>query len=257
MYLAILLFLIVTFIAIPIIRQKYSEHKELKKEAEARGLKTIPKKKKISDRNGTQQDLSEFISRLVTFARRNKVRTIIPATFTYNGEVARISAILIGHGRVLGIFCMGYGGSIEPDLNRDEWRQELNGQVKYFKNPLKITAGMDTLVKTAMTDEGLDVPFKTVCVFTTPNVDISPVIQDIYTDDAFFYYLNSSNWVREGDLDMSVVYDTILRFVPMDEIKQAQKEREQQIKEQQQQAKAGEKEAKKEARQAKKEDDGG
>ncbi len=254
MYLAILALLIVIFIVYPIVRTKYREHRELKKEAEEKGLKVIPKKKKISSRNGTQQDLSEFISRLISFARKNRLRTIIPATFCYNDEVLRISAIIVGHGRALGIFCLGYGGSVEPDLNRDEWKQKLNGEIKYFKNPLKITEGMDDVVREALRSKGKDVPYRTVCVFTTPDVDVDPVIQDVYTVEGFFYYLETADWVNRGDLDMADAADTLLSFVPMDKIKEAQKDHEKEIKQEQEQARVNEKEAKIEARKAKREE---
>ncbi len=182
-------------------------------------------------RNGTQNDVAIFLKRLIDFARKSKVRVVTPAAIRFDGKVANIPAIIVGHGRVLGICCLGFGGTIRPSEGAGEWRQELNGKVQKFTDPLGMCEELSGFVESAMEKCEVPISMKTVVVFTTPDVVIDPLPQDVFTVDGFFYYLENADWVKTGTLDMEKIADTLTSLVPADEMKAAVNEKEKKARE--------------------------
>ena len=76
-----------------------------------------------------------LISRLLTYARRNRFYTIVPGTLTIGEQTASLAAVVVTRGCVLGVNCYGFGGSIEGKSGSADWVQTLNGERKSFPSP--------------------------------------------------------------------------------------------------------------------------
>ena len=72
-----------------------------------------PKEKKQT--NSNRNDMLDLISRLVTYARRNHFRMIVPGTLFCDGEMAVLTALIVTRCGVVGINCFGFGGRVVAD----------------------------------------------------------------------------------------------------------------------------------------------
>ena len=91
--------------------------------------------KKGREKNSTKNDIMVLISRLLTYARRNRFYTIVPGTLTIGEQTASLAAVVVTRGCVLGVNCYGFGGSIEGKSGSADWVQTLNGERKSFPSP--------------------------------------------------------------------------------------------------------------------------
>ncbi len=176
-------------------------------------------KKQPGTRNGTQKDVVAFIRRLMRFVKKKNIKSVIPGMIRYKNAVANISAILIGPGEVFGIVCEGYGGKVTPDAEAQNWRQELNGEVREFPNPLRTCENLEAILTSTLAEKDIRAKCRVVPVFTTPDVILTPLLQGVYTAESLFYILDDAVWVSEGSLDMDKIEETLNAMVPMDELK--------------------------------------
>ncbi len=141
-------------------------------------------------RNGTRSELTAFISQLLRFSQKNGLRLIAPGTVAHNGQTARLTALLVAPHGVIGVYCLGFGGTITPALLPDPWKQHINGNDRTFDNPVKICQEQHDLVAAAMETAGIRTDLTIIAVFTNPQADLPSAPAGIYTRDRFFAYLD-------------------------------------------------------------------
>ena len=153
------------------------------------------------EKNSTKNDIMVLISRLLTYARRNRFYTIVPGTLTIGERTAGLAAIVVTRGCVLGVNCYGFGGSIEGKSGSSDWVQTLNGERKILVDVL--------------TDAGCpEVDAQVVGVFTEPKVRFTKVAgKGCYTMDTFRDYLASDTCMRTKDLDPSEIGKKLEAYV--------------------------------------------
>ncbi len=222
-YLEVFAIVLLVILVLVFVRYRRYQMKEKKKAASVADGTA----KKPAERNGNDDDIAIFADRLMRFAKREKIRLIMPGIISCNGTVTQLSAILVGHGGILGVYCIGYGGTITipSDVNAENWQQEINGRTRNIRNPLRNCRKLNGEVEAAMAALAMPVHMRTVPVFTTPKVSLHPVPQNVFTTDSFFYYLDNADWVGEGSLNMDAIADDLQAMVPMDELKAAEKAR--------------------------------
>ncbi|MBR2257851.1 MAG: hypothetical protein IJ899_11100 [Blautia sp.] len=132
------------------------------------------KEKKVPKvRNGSRQDLIQFLSLLTTFARKRRFPLMLPGTVAYEGETATLSAIMVTRAMVIGFNCFGYGGTVTAGDNDEDWVQ-LRGEEKVtVESPTVKNAKQKELVEKILAAEGRkDIPVEIFGVFTNPDVTL-------------------------------------------------------------------------------------
>ncbi|MCD8369041.1 MAG: hypothetical protein LUC94_01685 [Clostridiales bacterium] len=184
-----------------------------------------PVKKQRPATNSTKNDITIFASRLVRFASRNGMRTVLPGMIAFNGETARTMALLVAPGGVVGVYCLGFGGTITPKKGAAEWTQHINGETKTIPNPVRVCQEQYRLIRAAMDSLNLAGNLRVVAVFTNTKVELSSIPPDVYTVSSFLEYLSNAQMLREGTLDVKGTADALATLVPMDQLREAAKPR--------------------------------
>ena len=122
-------------------------------------------------KNGGANELTELLSLLLAFVRRQKLMLVYPGTVSHEGKLSTLLAFVVTRAEVVGINCFGYSGTVrEKD---GAWTQELNGALKEIESPSALSAAQKKLVSSAMKKNGLNgIPFRVVSVFTNRNVTL-------------------------------------------------------------------------------------
>ena len=172
--------------------------------------------------NGTKGELLSFISQLITFARKNGMQVVAPGTVTYNGNTARLSALLVTPGGVTGIYCLGFGGTITGTREPHSWRQHINGEDKTFPNPLTACQEQKKILQGAMDNAGIRAEADVVTVFTNPRATLCQIPSSrIHSQPDFMKYLKETSALRNGSLD---VKETARQLAGLADVKGRQEE---------------------------------
>jgi len=133
----------------------------------------------------------EFVSSLVTFARRNKVMVVYPGTVRYGGKTASLVAFVVTKSQIIGINCFGYSGSIL--LEDGKWIQEMNGVRTRIEDPVSLSRAQRAIAVPMLKDAGLSsIPFRVVSVFTSRSVSLCNIPEpEIYTSKSLLEELKS------------------------------------------------------------------
>ena len=171
--------------------------------------------KKGREKNSTKNDIMVLISRLLTYARRNRFYTIVPGTLTTGNRTAALAAIVVTRGCVLGVNCYGFGGSIEGKSGSTDWVQMLNGERKSFPSPTVKNEEQRKILLDVLADAGCpDVDAQVIGVFTEPNVRFTKVAgKGCYTMDTFRDFLSSDACMRSKDLDPTEIGKKLETYV--------------------------------------------
>ena len=171
--------------------------------------------------NGTRGELTAFISRLLRFANKNGMSLVVPGSIRHNGQTATLTALVIAPGRIIGIQCLGFGGSITTGAGNAPWNQHINGQDRTLDNPLVSGQKQQRLLQSAATKAGIPCPCDVVTVFTNGRVSFPKGLPpQVYTQDQFFTYLSENRALKNGSLDTRAVS---LTFAEMAGIKKKKK----------------------------------
>ena len=156
-----------------------------------------------------------LISRLLTYARRNRFYTIVPGTLTIGEQTASLAAVVVTRGCVLGVNCYGFGGSIEGKSGSADWVQTLNGERKSFPSPTVKNEEQRKILADVLVDAGYpEVDAQVVGVFTEPKVRFTKVAgKGCYTMDMFRDFLASDMCMRSKDLDPSEIGKKLEAYV--------------------------------------------
>ena len=171
--------------------------------------------KKGREKNSTKNDIMVLISRLLTYARRNRFYTIVPGTLTIGERTASLAAVVVTRGCVLGVNCYGFGGSIEGKSESSDWVQTLNGERKSFPSPTVKNEEQRKILADVLVDAGYpEVDAQVVGVFTEPKVRFTKVAgKGCYTMDMFRDFLASDTCMRSKDLDPSEIGKKLEAYV--------------------------------------------
>ena len=126
--------------------------------------------------NGRKNELTQLVSTLLIFVRRNKISMVYPGTVVKGQEQSTILCFVVTGACVYGINCFGYSGSIR-ELSGKFWKQHMNGQDNQIENPRELSRRQYRLVREAMDRAGMkDVPLEVESVFT--NRDVTLLLQN-------------------------------------------------------------------------------
>ena len=174
------------------------------KEPEAEKITKAPRKPLV--RNGTKNELTAFVAQLLRFTSKNGMRLVAPGTISHDGKTARLTALVVAPGGIIGVYCLGFGGTIAPG-NRMEpagvsvsrlracsgvsasWRQHINGEDKTFDNPIKACQEQKELIRSAMECAGITASLEIVTVFTNPQAVLESTPAFVFHPKSFFQYL--------------------------------------------------------------------
>ena len=84
--------------------------------------------------NGRKNELTQLVSTLLIFVRRNKISMVYPGTVVKGQEQSTILCFVVTGACVYGINCFGYSGSIR-EVSGKFWKQHMNGQDLQIENP--------------------------------------------------------------------------------------------------------------------------
>jgi hypothetical protein len=225
MNLTIILIMIAVLIVLPIIFARMSGRNPMEmffgsrvNDTSFAGEKTENEKKaapKGREKNSTKNDIMVLISRVLTYARRNRFYAIVPGTVTIGDRTASLAAIVVTRGCVLGVNRYGFGGSIEGKSGSSDWVQTLNGERKSFPSPTVKNEEQRKILADVLTDAGCpEVDAQVVGVFTEPKVRFTKVSgKGCYTMDMFRDFLASDTCMRSKDLDPSEIGKKLEAYV--------------------------------------------
>lgn len=232
-------FLFVAFLAfamillIPILQKRTGKDitrmlfgiRSLKDSADEKPVKT---KREPHVRNGTKNELTAFVAQLLRFTSKNGMRLVAPGTVSHQGKTARLTALVVAPGGIVGVYCLGFGGTITPG-NRKEpagksasWRQHINGEDKSFDNPLKACQEQQELIRSAMEQAGITTGLNVVTVFTNPQATLESTPALVYTPKNFLRFLKENEELKTGNLD---IHQTALTLAELAGIKKDDKEK--------------------------------
>ena len=146
------------------------------------------------------------------------MRLVAPGTITHEGKTARLTALVVAPGGVVGVYCLGFGGTIAPG-NRKEpagktlpWRQHINGENKTFDNPLKACQEQQELIRSAMEQAGIHTDLHVVTVFTNPHAALESSPAFVYNPKSFLQYLKEEEDLKTGSLE---IHQTALKLAEL------------------------------------------
>ncbi len=169
-------------------------------------------------RNGTKNELTIFVASLLRFTSKNGMRLVAPGTVSHSGKTARLTALVVAPGGIVGVYCLGFGGTIAPGDRKAPagktapWRQHINGEDKTFDNPVKACEEQKELIKTAMEQAGIVAPLRVVTVFTNAQATLQSTPAFVYSPKSFLKYLKEEPTLKSGSLDINETAQTLARL---------------------------------------------
>lgn len=123
--------------------------------------------------NGRSNELTELVSTLLIFVRRNKIGMVYPGTILEGGEMTTVLCFIVTRARVFGINCFGYTGRI-TDGDGSAWVQRANGQEIEISDVRALNERQYDLTRTAMDRAGMEnVPLEMEAVFTNAHAELA------------------------------------------------------------------------------------
>ena len=154
-------------------------------------------------KNGSRDDLTVFLSKLIRSAKKRGMQVVAPATFTYKGKTSKLLAFLVHKNGVIGLYCLGYGGTLTASDSSDKpWEQSMNGKKTTFPNPLGVCKEQQAFVQEAMKNAGINAELDVITVLTNPAVTVNHRPQRIYSTKTFFDYIENTSAFDNGDLNV-------------------------------------------------------
>ena len=169
------------------------------------------KEEKPKETNGTRKDLMNLVSRLVTYARRQHFRLIVPGTVSVGGSTAALTAILITRSRVGGFNAFGFGGTVTAGTGDADWKQVMNGEKTLIPSPDVKNRTQKKILEQAVADAGWpDVPVEIIGVFTSPSVRLSKgAYFRCYTMEELESRLQEERFTEDLGLDSKKLEDAL------------------------------------------------
>ena len=162
--------------------------------------KSIPAARK---RGNAQNDYLHFISEILSFARKNKLFTIIPGNFRDGDRTAQLTAVLVTKSRVVGIIAHAFDGEILCRNDDRVWQSTADGKTVPVGSLLKEAKEENTLLRSVLSRSGMDPSMaETVMVFTgSQTVLKGDQPENAFTRETFFHGFITDRDLREGPLN--------------------------------------------------------
>ena len=153
------------------------------------------------------ENAEAVLRQLRRYAATNEFRVVEPVRIENSKASADLDALLVGWFGVLGVKCLGYGGTIYGQSSDAEWVQEMNGQRRMFANPLKRAEQSARAVRQALFEAKIkNVPVETVVVFTGKKTQlVLPRSCGHYTIEQFSTYLKSVHFEEDKKVEVEPV----------------------------------------------------
>lgn len=153
------------------------------------------------------ENAEAVLRQLRRYAATNEFRVVEPVHIENSKASADLDALLVGWFGVLGVKCLGYGGTIYGQASDAEWVQEINGQRRVFANPLKRAEQSARAVRQALFEAKIkNVPVETVVVFTGKKTQLAlPRSCGHYTIEQFSAYLKSVHFEEDKKVEVEPV----------------------------------------------------
>ena len=195
-----------------------------KKDPGGREQETDPsagRKERDSRKSGSGNDLLSAISDVVSYARRNHFRVIVPGTLSVGGETASLAVILITRCRVIGINCFGYPGKIQVMEGDANWKQTVDGVSREFESPVRRCRKQAALLAEALSECGCgSAESEVAAVFTSPHAELTGnrtqngISQyGCYTRTTLKHFLASEHCMNAGTLEPEKVEAALLPMI--------------------------------------------
>ena len=154
-------------------------------------------------KNSSRQELMQFISTILSYARRNHFYSIVPGTVTIGEDMAVLSAIVVTRSAVLGFNCFGYGGTIYADPGEAQWRQVLGGQERNIDSPVVRNQKQREILERVLAECGYgDLKTEVFGVFTAASANLkNSGNTHCYTVPRLRELLASDKILRDGGID--------------------------------------------------------
>lgn len=169
------------------------------RKSKARKVKEIP-----DDEHANAETVLRLLNR---YAATNEFKVVTPVNVQEGKISADLDALLVGWFGVLGVKCLGYGGTVYGQPDEEEWVQDVLGQRRTFKNPLRRAEESARAVREALFEAHIKrVPVETVVVFTGKKTELAvPRSCGHYTVDQFSSYLKSAHFEEDKNVDVDQV----------------------------------------------------
>ncbi len=150
-----------------------------------------------------QNDYLQAISRILTFARKNRLFAIIPGNVEHEGKTAGLTAILVTHARVVGILAHGFDGKVLCRQDDQAWQLQEKGGTRQIGCLGRESMAQGEIVSGALRDHGMDeIPYETVQLFTSSGVILAgDKPGNVYTIEELFQVLSTEVDLSSGPLD--------------------------------------------------------
>lgn len=141
------------------------------------------------------------------YAAANDFEVVEPLAISSQKGITDLDAVLVGWFGVLGVKCLGYGGTVYGSAEEDQWVQEINGQRRIFANPLNRAQESARILRdTLFAAKIKQVPVETVVVFTGKNTQLAlPRSTGHYTVEHFNTYLHSAHFEQDKKVEVAPV----------------------------------------------------
>ena len=191
---------------------------------------TEKKKSKPSMKNGSTNDLKYFLSEIMVFAARNKMKLVAPGLIKYKGDEANVTAYLVSKSGILGIHCMGFNGEIKASgTGESEWTQTMNGETVTIESPLLKMEHSRSVVKPAFESAGITAPLEFAAVFTTAGVKLAADVwscENVYSGKRFMDILKEKTAeLSAGETDVEKTAQAIADLVGIEKMREQAKKK--------------------------------
>lgn len=132
------------------------------------------KKERRAKNLGGSRAASAPLSAARRFAMTHRYEIVQPAHIVSSGKEADLDFLLVGCFGVLGVKCIGLGGTIYGGASEAEWTQISGGVRTPFANPIAEASAATRVVRDVLfAAKRKNVPVETVCVFTNPKAELA------------------------------------------------------------------------------------
>lgn len=170
---------------------------------------TTTKKSKVADKmpDDEHKGRDGIIRMLSRYAALHEYQVVNPANLTGVHGTTDLDVLLVGWFGILGVKCLGYGGTIYGDPSEEQWVQELQGHRRTFQNPMTRAQKSGLVIRDVLFAAGMKrIPVETVVVFTNKSAQLMlPRSNNHYTEKTFAAYLKTLHFEEDKNVQVDPV----------------------------------------------------
>jgi len=179
------------------------EKKAAARQAAAHRQEEQDRTRKKQRAGNVRNDYLQAVSRILTFARKNRLFAVIPGNIAFQGKSADLTAGIVTHARAVGIVAHGFDGTVLCRCDDQPWQVQGDDGTRQIGALGREAKEQHALVKGAMQAAGMgDIPYETVMLFTSSAVTLSGKRPDnAFTCETLFETLSRPSDLSDGPLD--------------------------------------------------------